>query len=164
MIRWKSGLARPWEYPRRPRNRRAVSQTAVAGTLCVNPAGSHNCFKSIQTAVNHAAANDLIQVEAGTYNEEVAIGLPVAIIGAGASASIIDANGLAHGIFVDGFDHPGLRQVTIKGLTVENALFEGVLIVSASDITIQDNSIIDNDTTPGLSFTGALTRLPGPAW
>jgi hypothetical protein len=30
---------------------------AVAGTLCVNPAGSHNCFKSIQTAVNHAAAN-----------------------------------------------------------------------------------------------------------
>jgi len=139
----------------------AICQTALAGTLCVNPAGSHDCFKNIQTAVNHASANDLIQVEAGTYKEEVIIGLPVAIIGAGASASIIDATGLAHGIFVDGFDHPGLRQVTIKGLTVENALFEGVLIVSASDITIQDNSIIDNDATPGLSFTGALTGCPG---
>jgi len=139
----------------------AVCQTAVAGTLCVNPAGSHNCFTSIQGAVNHAAANDLIQVEAGTYSEEVVIGLPVAIIGAGARASIIDATGLAHGIFVDGFDHRGLRRVTITGLTVENANFEGVLVVSASDVTIQDNSVINNDATPGLMFTGAATGCPG---
>src|ERR1017187_8182729 len=93
--------------------------------------------------LNHASANDLIKVDAGTYKEEVDIGIPLAIIGAGASASIIDATGLAHGIFVDGFDHPGLRQVIITGLTVENALFEGVLVVSASDITIQDNNIIN---------------------
>jgi len=138
----------------------AICQTAVAGTLCVNPAGSHNCFKSIQTAVNHAAANDLIQIEAGTYSEEVVIGLPVAIIGAGASASIIDATGLAHGIFVDGFDHPGLKQVTITGLTVKNADFEGVLVVSASDVTIQDNRVINNDATPGLEFTGGATGCP----
>jgi parallel beta-helix repeat protein len=138
-----------------------ICQTAVAGTLCVNPAGSHDCFTSIQTAVNHAAANDLIQVEAGTYKEEVVIGIPIAIVGAGASASIIDATGLAHGIFVDGFDHPGLKQVTVKGLTVENANFEGILIVSASDITIEDNNVIDNDATPGLSFTGAPTGCPG---
>jgi hypothetical protein len=77
----------------------AICQPAVAGTLCVNPAGSHNCFSSIQTAVNHASANDLIQVEAGTYKEEVDIGIPLAIVGAGAGAhaSIIDATGLAHG-------------------------------------------------------------------
>jgi hypothetical protein len=139
----------------------AICQTAVAGTLCVNPVGSHDCFTSIQTAVNHASANDLIQVEAGTYKEEVVIGIPLAITGAGAQASIIDATGLAHGIFVDGFDHPGLKQVAITGLTVKNALFEGVLVVSASDITIQDNNIIDNDKTPGLKFTGALTGCPG---
>ena len=138
----------------------AICQTAVAGTLCVNPAGSHNCFKSIQTAVNHASAYDLIQVQAGTYNEEVTIGLPVAITGAGA-ASIIDATGLAHGIFVDGFDHPGLKQVTITGLKVENADFEGILVVSASDVTIRDNSVINNDATPGLGFTGAATGCPG---
>jgi len=139
----------------------AMCQTAVAGTLCVNPAGSHNCFSSIQTAVNHASANDVIQVQAGTYKEQVTIGIPVAIIGAGTQAAIIDATGFAHGVFVDGFDHPGLKQVTITGLAVENALFEGVLVVSASDITIQDNSIINNDTTPGLTFTGALTGCPG---
>ena len=89
------------------------------------------------------------------------IGIPLAIIGTGNHASIIDATGLAHGIFVDGFDHPGLKQVIITGLTVENALFEGVLVVSASDITIQNNNIINNDTTPGLIFTGALTGCPG---
>jgi parallel beta-helix repeat protein len=139
----------------------AICQTAVAGTLCVNPAGSHNCFTSIQTAVNHASANDIIKVEAGTYNEEVDIGIPLAIIGAGAKVATIDATGLAHGIFVDGYDHPGLKQVTITGLTVENALFEGILIVSASDITIQDNSVINNDTTPGLMFTGGATGCPG---
>jgi len=99
-------------------------------------------------------------VEAGTYKEEVDIGIPLAIVGAGADSSIIDATGLAHGIFVDGFDHPGLKQVTITGLTIENALFEGVLVVSASDITIQDNHIIDNDKSPGLNFTGALTGCP----
>jgi hypothetical protein len=138
----------------------AICQPAQAGTLCVNPAGSHNCFTSIQTAVNHAAPNDLIKVEAGTYKEEVDIGIPLAIVGAGAYSSIIDATGLAHGIFVDGFDHPGLKQVTITGLTVENALFEGILVVSASDVTIQDNHIMDNDKTPGLNFTGALTGCP----
>jgi hypothetical protein len=61
---------------------------------------------------------------------------------------------------VDGFDHPGLKQVTITGLTVENADFEGVLVVSASDVTIQDNSVINNDATPGLGFTGAATGCP----
>ena len=95
-------------------------QLSAAGTLCVNPAGSHNCFSSIQTAVNHASANDVINVEAGTYKEEVDIGIPLAIIGAGNHAAIIDATGLPHGIFVDGFDHPGLKQVIITGLTVEN--------------------------------------------
>ena len=86
-------------------------QLSAAGTLCVNPAGSHNCFSSIQIAVNHASANDLIQVEAGTYKEEVDIGIPLAIIGAGNHASIIDATGLAHGIFVDGYDQIGRAHV-----------------------------------------------------
>lgn len=138
-----------------------VVQTAVAATLCVNPAGSHGCYSSIQTAVNNAAANDVINVAAGTYSEEVDIGIPVSIIGAGANVSVIDATNLAHGVFVDGFDHPGLRDVTVAGFTVKNALFEGVLVVSASNVTIRDSRIVNNDTTPGLLFTGALTGCPG---
>ena len=138
----------------------AASQTATAKTLCVNPAGSHGCFSTIQAAVDHASTNDVVEVAAGTYTENVTVGIPLSIIGAGASASMIDATGLAHGIFVDGFDHRGLHNVTIAGLTVENALFEGVLVVSASDVTIRDTHIVNNDKSSGLQFTGALTGCP----
>ena len=138
----------------------AVCQTAAAGTLCVNPAGTHDCFTSIQAAVNHAAANDLINVAAGTYKEEVVIGIPLSIVGAGASSTVIDATSLAHGIFVDGFDNHGLNNVTIKGFTVQKALFEGILVVSASDVTIRGNHVLNNDQTSGLSFTGAPTGCP----
>jgi parallel beta-helix repeat protein len=137
-----------------------LAQTAAAKTLCVNPGGSHGCYSTIQAAVDHASENDVIRVAAGTYNEYVTVGLPLSLIGDGANISIIDATGLAHGIFVDGFDHPGLNNVTIAGFSVENALFEGILVVSASDVTIRDNNILNNDKSPGLLFTGALTGCP----
>ena len=138
----------------------ASSQNAAAATLCVNPNGSGGCYKTISNAVSHAAANDVIKVAAGTYKEEVIIGMPVSIIGAGADASVIDATGLAHGIFVDGFDNPGLRDVTIAHLTVRNAQFEGILVVSAWDVIVRNNSILDNDKSSGLMFTGAAMGCP----
>lgn len=134
---------------------------AVAKTLCVNTTGSGGCSTKIQTAVNSASPNDVIQVAAGTYKEYVTIWKPLSLIGAGGGASIIDATGLAHGIFVDGFDHPGLNNVTIAGLAIKNALFEGIVVVSSSDVTIRDNDVIDNDKSQGLSFTGALMGCPG---
>ncbi len=72
--------------------------------------------------------------------------------------------GLAHGIFVDGLDYPGLNGVTIAGFTVKNALFEGILVVSASNVTIRDNQLLDNDKSQGLEFTGkpmGCTDQPG---
>jgi parallel beta-helix repeat protein len=143
----------------------AFSHAAAAKTLCVNPTGSHGCYSKIQVAVNHASANDVIDVKAGTYKEEVIIGIPLSLIGAGADPSVIDATGQPNGILVDGFGHPGLHNVTVAGFTVKNALFEGVLVVSASDVTIRNNQIVDNDKSPGLLFTGAPTGCPGqPAY
>lgn len=138
----------------------SLSQSGAAATRCVNPEGSHGCFSSIQSAVNHASANDVIAVEKGTYSEEVTIGIPLSILGAGAEKSVIDATGLAHGVFVDGFDNHGLHNVTIAGFRVENALFEGILVVSAFDVTIRDNQIVNNDKSPGLLFTGAPNGCP----
>lgn len=139
----------------------AFSHTAAANTLCVNPAGSHGCYSKIQTAVNQASANDVIEVSAGTYKENVVIGIPLSLIGAGADPSVIDATGLAHGVFVDGLGNPGLHNVTVAGFTVKNALYEGILVVSASDVTIRDNRIVDNDKIPSLNFTGAPTGCQG---
>jgi hypothetical protein len=61
---------------------------------------------------------------------------------------------------VDGFDNPGLKSVTVAGFTVQNALWEGILVVSASDVIIRDNRIVNNDKA-GPVFTGATTGCPG---
>jgi Right handed beta helix region len=138
----------------------ALSQVAAAKTWCVNPAGSNGCYKTIQSAVNAASANDIITVAGGTYKEEVTVWKPLSLLGAGPEWTIIDATSLAHGFFVDGWDHPGLNNVTIAGFTVENALYEGVLVVSASDVTIRANAVKDNDAVPNVVFSGALTGCP----
>lgn len=137
------------------------SQVAAANVLCVNPSASHGCYGKIQSAVNAASNNDVIEVAAGTYKEDVVIWKPLSLLGVGGDRSIIDATGLANGIFVDGFDHPGLNNVTVAGFGVKNALFEGILVVSASDVTIRDNEIEDNDKSPGLLFTGKPQGCPG---
>jgi hypothetical protein len=143
----------------------ALSLPADAAIRCVNPAGSGGCYASIQSAVNRAAAYDVINVGAGTYKEGVVIGIPLSLIGAGAGQSTIDATNQPNGVLVDGFSHPGLHNVVVAGFTVENAQFEGILAVSATRITISKNSVINNDKSPGLNFTGATTGCPGqPAY
>ena len=139
-----------------------LSVPAAANTLCVRPSGAGGCFKTISAAVAAGSPNDIIKVGAGTYKEEVTIGISLSVIGAGAEASVIDATGLAHGVFVDGLTKSGLNNVTIAGFTVKNALYEGILVVSASDVTIRDNHIVDNDKSSGLSFTGAPTGCLSP--
>ena len=134
--------------------------TAAAASLCVSPGGTGGCYATIGAAVSHASAYDVIHVKPGTYTEFVTIGIPLSILGDGAGNTTIDATGLAHSIFVDGFDHPGLHDVTIAGLTVRNAQFEGILIVSAWDVIVRDNRILDNDKSSGLNFTGAPMGCP----
>jgi len=123
----------------------ASSQTASAKTLCVNPSASHSCYGTINEAVIAASNNDVIVVWAGTYPEDVVIGKPLSLLGAGAGKSIIDAAGLANGILMDGLNNPGLHKVKVAGFTVENALYEGILVLNTSAATIQDNQILNND-------------------
>ncbi len=136
----------------------AFYQAAAATMLCVKPGGSNVCYAKIQAAVNAASANDVIKVEAGTYKEDVLIKKPLSLIGAGADSSIIDAAGLANGIFVDGLDHPGLQNVTIARFTVKKSLYEGVLVVNTSDVTIRDNEIVDNDKIGPVFGSGAACK------
>jgi hypothetical protein len=135
---------------------------AVAANLCVNPSGTNGCSATIQGAVALAKAGDVIYVAPGVYREAVTIGVPLALIGSGQARTTIDASGLGHGVFVDGYDHPGLAGVTISGFTIEHALYEGVLVVSAADVIVRDNRILGNDSVPGAVFTpGAHTGCPG---
>jgi hypothetical protein len=128
-------------------------EVVSAANLCVNPSGSNGCYKTISAAVANASAWDVINVWPGTYKEDVIIGKPLSLLGSGAKSTTIDATGLANGIFVDGFDNAGLAHVTIAGFSVKNAQWEGVLVVSASDVTIRDNNINNNTKAPAV-FTG----------
>jgi parallel beta-helix repeat protein len=123
----------------------AFPQPAAAKTRCVNPGGTGGCYGKIQLAVNAASAYDIINVGAGTYTEDVIIGKPLSLIGAGASQSFIDATNLANGVLLDGLNNPGLHDVTIAGFTVENALYEGILLLNTTGVTVRDNHIMNND-------------------
>lgn len=136
------------------------SQNASAKTLCVNTAGSNGCYKTISSAVAAASAWDVINVWPGTYKEDVVIGMPLSLIGSGAQSTTIDATGQPNGVFVDGFDHRGLSYVIVQGFTVMNAQWEGVLVVNASDVTIRNNNINNNDKAPAM-FTGDPTGCSG---
>jgi Right handed beta helix region len=135
------------------------SQNAAAATLCVN-ASNASCYSTIKAAVSHAHPYDTINVAAGQYKEDVVIGIPLSLIGAGATTTIIDATGQPNGIFVDGYDHTGLTHVIVDGFTIKKAQFEGVLVVSANDVTIRNNTIEDNDQSPAV-FTGAPNGCKG---
>ncbi len=132
----------------------AAAATASAATLCVNPNPRSGCaYTTIGAAVAAAKAGDTINVAPGRYSEDVHIVQPVALIGAGAGWTVINAKGLANGIFIDGINGaakitPGsntLANVTVTGFTVQNANFEGILALNASNVTLWANLVRGND-------------------
>jgi parallel beta-helix repeat protein len=137
--------------------------SASAATLCVNPGGTRGCSATISAAVTAATPNDTITVAKGTYHEDVVIGMPLSLIGAGDEKTVIDATGLSNGINIDGHNHPALAHVSVTGFTVKNANFEGILLTDSSFITVANNHVIGNDKS--LSFVGGAPTCPGlPAY
>ena len=132
-----------------------------AATLCVNPGGTNGCYASIVAAVAAAAANDTINVAAGTYHEYVVIDKPLSIIGQNRQTTIIEAMGQPNGFNIDGLNNPGLANVTITGFTVHNANFEGIVATNSSFVRIWGNNVVGNDRNLDINnFT-----CPGiPSW
>jgi hypothetical protein len=118
---------------------------AMGATLCVNPAGSSSCYATIGAAVSAAKAGDQINIGPGQYMEDVLVTKPLSLVGAGASATLINAKGLANGIYVDGLDNAGLANVLITGVTVMNANYEGILVTNASYVMISNSHVTNND-------------------
>jgi parallel beta-helix repeat protein len=132
----------------------SVLAASAHAAICVNPHGTLGCYSTISAAVAAAPAGATIGVAAGTYSEDVVITKPVSLVGAKQAKTIINAKGLANGIYIDGFDNPGLADVVITGFTVENAKFEGILVQNASAVTISENEVENNDTA--LQVSNAL--------
>ncbi|HTJ86053.1 MAG TPA: hypothetical protein VL349_02245 [Terriglobales bacterium] len=99
------------------------------------------CSSTIAAAVAAAAPNDTIEIAAGIYKEDVNVGKAISLVGANRNNTIIDATGLANGSYIDGLDSPKLANVTVTGLTVRNANFEGILVTNSSAVTIWGNHV-----------------------
>lgn len=135
----------------------AMSLPALGASHCVNPTGASGCYKTIGSAVAAASAGDSIRVAPGTYKEDVVVGKSLSLIGASSGTTIIDATGLANGVYVDGLDHAGLTNVVVRGFAVENANYEGILVTNASAVVISSNQVLGND----VSLSVATTTCPG---
>jgi parallel beta-helix repeat protein len=137
----------------------AASQVGTAATLCVN--GSGTCqYKTISAALKVAKAGDTITVAAGIYSESVVITKSVALLGAGRSSSIINAIGLANGIFINGMSKPpatGVNSVVVSGFTVTNANYEGILVANANGVTITGNLVSGNNRGLNTSDPSSLS-------
>ncbi len=131
-----------------------MDYSAMAKTVCVNPSGASGCYSTIGAAVSAAGNGDTVNVGAGEYAEEVIVTKPLALVGAGADSTIIDAHGLANGIYVDGVDNGGLTNVLVTGFTVINANYEGILVTNTSASLISKNHVASNDQ--GLDFSAGM--------
>lgn len=135
---------------------------ASANTLCVNQNPHSGCYATIQAAVDQADPGGTILIAPGTYREDVDIKDPLSLVGAGAAQTVIDADGLANGIYVDGIDATSpLAAVTVTGFTVENAKYEGILAANVSDLTLTKNRVIGNDVELDPGETDTESTCPG---
>ncbi len=107
-------------------------------------------FATIQAAVNAAAADDVIQVAAGTYCEHVVISTSrirlQAATGAILSGDCADVAGLGYGFAVQGTAAAPVTGVEISGFIVER--FEtGIGLIYANNSTLRDNEVRFNAWT-----------------
>lgn len=125
-----------------------IPSLVSAATLCVNTGGTLGCHSTISSAVSAASAGDLIKVWPGIYKEDVVITKTLSLIAATPQAPVIDATGLANGIFINGMSAApdiGITNVLVAGFKIRNANFEGILIANAYGATIIDNQVSGND-------------------
>lgn len=106
-----------------------LSEAVGAATLCVNPGGSGSCYSTIQAAVDAAEKDDVVNVEAGIYTENVTVpeSARFTLSGAGSATTIIEG---------------GIRtldkvRMTIFGFTIQNGS-SGIVTGTRSRTTITD--------------------------
>ena len=104
-------------------------------------------FTTISAAVAAAAPGSRIIVCPGTYQENVTVPEPLSIEGIHAT---VDATGKTNGFTV----LPPAAGTTIQGFKVENALAEGIIAVTTTDVSIVDNTVENNDKGVRLPGTG----------
>lgn len=122
-------------------------KSSTVSVLYVSPKGSdsHRCTRArpcrtIGHAVALARAGAVIEIEPGTYSEEVMVTKRLSL--QGEHSPVIDARGYGRAILIQG---PRAAGSSVRGVVAENATYEGILALRTSDVTIADNEVKDND-------------------
>ncbi len=125
--------------------------------------------RTIEHAVHLAPDGGTVKVEAGTYAGGVTIRKPLSLVGLGQPTIDASTSSTGNGILLDG---PGASHSTVKGFTVMNAEFEGILAIGApptsgpvgrpiTDVVISGNTVENNDTGFAAQAQGECVS-PGP--
>ncbi|MCA9751646.1 MAG: right-handed parallel beta-helix repeat-containing protein [Gemmatimonadetes bacterium] len=137
---------------------------SFAATLAVRPDGSGD-FTAIQAAVDAAVDGDVLDIGAGTYQEQVVVSKSIDLIGAsGASATTIDGNHATRALtFV------GDLVANVEGLTLANGdptpqnSGGGLRVESGAVVTARECVLADNQASFGgagfFVWTGAHLSL-----
>jgi nitrous oxidase accessory protein NosD len=125
----------------------STAALAAAKTLYVSPKGKATAActkaapcKTIGQAVAKAAKRDTVSVAKGTYAEGVTITKDISVVGVG--HPVVDAAGQGNGFLISG---KGATGTLVRGFVIEHATFEGILAMKTARLTIEDNTIRDND-------------------
>lgn len=94
-------------------------------------------YPTIQAAINAANENDIILVEAGTYQESVVINKTLTLTGAGKNVTFIKGQSLEPVITIEA------NNVTLSGFTVRGGL-SGVSLPGYNASVISGNVVISN--------------------
>jgi parallel beta-helix repeat protein len=105
-----------------------------------NPCTATARCKDIQHAVSKAHPGDTIIVEKGTYSQFISIKKRLTILGQ--PGAVLNTKGRDNGFNITGRKASG---TVIKGFTIENATFEGILAQVTSHLTISNNVVKHND-------------------
>jgi predicted outer membrane repeat protein len=131
----------------------AWSSSAHGATLSVCKSGCP--YTSIQAAINSANANDVIQVGAGTFFENIVISKSLTILGAGEDDTVIDGS-FKGAVITELF---GATTLSIVGVTVTHGS-QGGIVVSNEKFTLK-NSTVASNFGPGVLLSSVNTTISG---
>lgn len=146
-----------------------ASADAQSSTLYVSTAGTDSATCGAQSspcatvdqAIANAASGDTISVGSGVYHEQVVVTKALTLQ---SHFATVDASGLQSGsgskLDAAGIEVlPSASGSVVAGFTVSGAYGEGILVLDASHVTVQNNTVRGNDLgTP--ATTGYLECQP----
>ena len=97
-----------------------------------------DAFGTIQAAIDVAIADDNVHVAEGTYAENLTIGIPLNLLGAGAATTTVEASGDLVGIDV----LAGADNVSLDGFTLNAALAIGIQAADVNNLAVT-NLVVD---------------------